>query len=100
MKKLLLATLCTALILGVFAFPRPAKALFPTHDYIRDAFKILVRFAVKKALETVVSQIHDIILNPGGGNVGPAYITNWRSSLRDVEMEGLDTGQQAAGLAI
>ena len=100
MKKLLLATLCTALIFGVFAFPRPAKALFPTHDYIRDAFKILVRFAVKKALETVVSQIHDIILNPGGGNVGPAYIINWRSYLRDVEMEGLDIAQQGAGLAI
>lgn len=82
-----------------FSLPQKAAAVIPVHDYVADAATTGLHLVVKTFIKMVTDRIKSSILNPGDGNNGPAYITNWRSYMQEIETQGIDVGKQLAGAA-
>jgi hypothetical protein len=105
-KKYFILCIALAIASMIFVYPHRSNAIIVVdlEAAARDAVKILaqkaIRSAIRVALQTTVDQIRNTILHPGDGNNGPAYITNWRSYLQEVEIQGTVAGEQLAGLAI
>ncbi len=87
--------------------PRPAKAVFGIGDIVFDPkqfFEDIKRdwqkVASKAAKRIIIAQIRSKILNPGGGNQGPAFVTNWQNFARRSQDDGRRIGELIAGKAL